>query len=168
MERVETHQQRAKTDARRDFGAEFAHGVEAGAAIEAHGAQRRDESDRPRAGEPRTDIRIVHADEMQRVEGASLRGLMAAMVDVEASRLEFFVGTFVKGLVHRSPAHQHGVVEHIFLHRGRLRVGPEGKEAEIAAGDYMRMEADRPHAYEALSDDLYFTLVMQIPTNWRA
>lgn len=114
-------------------------------------------------GEPRTDVRIVHADEMQRVDGASLRGLIAAMFDVEASRLEFFVGTFVEGIVHRSPAHQHGVVEHIFLHHGRLRVGHEGKEVEIAGGDYMRMEADRPHSYEALSGDLHFTLVMQYP-----
>ena len=33
----------------------------------------------------------------------------------------------------------------------------------LEPGDYMRMEADRPHAYEALSDDVYFTLIMQYP-----
>lgn len=114
-------------------------------------------------GEPRTDLKVVHAEEMQRVDGEVLRGLIAAMFDVEASRLEFFVGTFLKDGVHRSPAHQHGVVEHIFLHRGRLRVGPEGKEVELVPGDYMRMEADRPHSYEAQTDDLHFTLVMQYP-----
>jgi transcriptional regulator with XRE-family HTH domain len=114
-------------------------------------------------GEPRPDLRVVHADEMQAVDGEVLRGRIASMFDVEASRIEVFVGTFLSGRIHRSPAHQHGVVEHILMHRGRLRLGPEGKEIALEPGDYMRMEADRPHSYEALSDDVYFTLIMQYP-----
>jgi transcriptional regulator with XRE-family HTH domain len=114
-------------------------------------------------GEPRPDLKVVHPHEMQDVSGEALRGRIASMFDVDASRIEVFVGTFVKGRVHRSPAHQHGVVEHVLIHRGSLRLGPKGKEVELQAGDYMRMEADRPHSYEALTDDLYFTLIMQYP-----
>lgn len=114
-------------------------------------------------GEAEREVSVVRAADMKPVTGATLRGRLVSMFDVEAARLELFTGTLVPEGVQESPAHQPGVVEHIIVHRGRLRVGPQGKEVVLEPGDYLRMEGQHPHSYEALTDDLQVTIVMQYP-----
>ncbi|NWG93489.1 MAG: helix-turn-helix transcriptional regulator [Parvularculaceae bacterium] len=114
-------------------------------------------------GEPQPGVKVIRSGDMKPVSGKALRGRLAAMFDVEASRIELFTGTLLKGVVQESPAHLRGVVEHVLVHRGRMKVGPRGQEMIVEAGDYLRMEADQPHSYEALTDDAFMTLVMQYP-----
>jgi transcriptional regulator with XRE-family HTH domain len=114
-------------------------------------------------GEARRDVSVVRAADMKPVTSPALDGYLVSMFDVEAARIEMFRGTLKPGAVHESPAHQPGVIEHIIVHQGRLRLGPRGKEAVLEPGDYLRMEGQHPHSYEALSDDLMVTIVMQYP-----
>ena len=114
-------------------------------------------------GEAQRDVSVVRAGEMKPVTGAALKGHLVTMFDVEAARIELFRGTLTPGTVQESPAHQPGVVEHIIVHTGRMRVGPRGKEVELGPGDYMRMEGQQPHSYEALTDNLLVTMAMQYP-----
>ena len=56
------------------------------------------------------------------------------------------------GVVHRSPAHGPGVIEHILVITGRVRAGRVGEETEIGAGRAAQWVSDRTHTYAALGD----------------
>jgi hypothetical protein len=42
------------------------------------------------------------------------------------------------------------VVEHVHLHAGQVRVGPEDAAVELGPGDYTRYDASVTHFYDAL------------------
>ncbi|MFE3836969.1 helix-turn-helix domain-containing protein [Pseudogemmobacter sonorensis] len=67
------------------------------------------------------------------------------------------------GSVRRSDPHPRGTVEHAFLCRGRVRLGPPENAAEIFPGDYYRYSGDVAHCYEALDGDALLLLVMDSP-----
>jgi transcriptional regulator with XRE-family HTH domain len=54
------------------------------------------------------------------------------------------------GGVRHADAHHAGVVEHLIVVSGRLRVGPVSGPVELDAGDLVTFAADVPHIYEAL------------------
>jgi transcriptional regulator with XRE-family HTH domain len=114
-------------------------------------------------GEVQDEVTVIRANAMRPVEGKTLSGRLVTMFDVDAARIEIFTGTLAPNGVQESPAHQRGVTEHIVLHAGRLKVGPRDKEVVLEPGDYIRMDAQQPHSYEALTDDVLVTLVMQYP-----
>ena len=54
------------------------------------------------------------------------------------------------GTAHRSGAHGPGVVEHLLVTHGRVRVGVLGREVEAGPGDTAVWVSDAEHGYEAL------------------
>ncbi len=46
-----------------------------------------------------------------------------------------------------APPHQHAGVELVYVLRGRLAVGCDGRDDVLEAGDAMYFDADRPHTY---------------------
>ena len=67
------------------------------------------------------------------------------------------------GSVRQSEPHPRGTVEHAFLCRGQMRLGPVDGPVEIGPGDYFRYSGDVAHSYEALGEDVLLLLVMDSP-----
>lgn len=49
------------------------------------------------------------------------------------------------------PGHSAGSLHHLYVIRGRVRVGPEAEPVELGAGDFARYPADVPHRLEAIT-----------------
>jgi transcriptional regulator with XRE-family HTH domain len=108
------------------------------------------------------DVEVVRADEGARVAGAAVRARLVARLPAGAG-LELYDLTLRPGRRQRSQPHPAGVVEHLLVHTGRVRAGPESAPVELGPGDYARYAANVPHVYEALEPDVSATLVMQTP-----
>jgi transcriptional regulator with XRE-family HTH domain len=108
------------------------------------------------------EVEVVRADEGARVAGTAVRARLVARLATRAS-LEVYDFSLRAGRRQRSDPHPAGVVEHLLVHAGRVRVGPETAPVELGAGDYARYAAHVPHVYEALEPGASATLVMETP-----
>lgn len=63
----------------------------------------------------------------------------------------------------RSQPHPRGLIEHVVLHAGRIRVGPVQSPVVLAAGDAASYRADVEHVYEALDPHTAGIIVMSYP-----
>lgn len=106
---------------------------------------------------PAPAVSVVRASEGPRVAGASVRARLVARL----GGFELYDMTLHPGRCQRSRAHPAGVVEHLLVHEGRARVGPESAPVDLGPGDYARYAADAPHVYEALEGGASATLLMQ-------
>lgn len=61
----------------------------------------------------------------------------------------------------RSKAHPAGMVEHVVVLEGELRVGPEDRLQVLGAGDYYRYPGDVPHRYESVGEQVRYVLLME-------
>jgi len=111
---------------------------------------------------PAAEIEVVRAGEGPRVAGAAVRARLVARVSARGS-LEFYELALRRGRRQRSDAHPAGVVEHLLVHAGRARVGPESTPVELGPGDYARYPADVQHVYEALEPGVSATLLIESP-----
>ncbi|WP_208979754.1 helix-turn-helix domain-containing protein [Stappia indica] len=103
-----------------------------------------------RAGEgPST--RSDHADYLARLLSAAGPGARRDLYVIEAE----------PGTPHLSAAHGPGTREHVVVMRGRARLGQQGREVELAAGDYAAYPADVAHAFEALEPDTRAVLIIE-------
>jgi transcriptional regulator with XRE-family HTH domain len=77
--------------------------------------------------------------------------------------IELYVLRVDKG--HDVVSHQHpvGVFEHILVHHGRLKAGPESALVELGPGDYMSFAADQTHEYVSPDGMTVATLLMHYP-----
>jgi mannose-6-phosphate isomerase-like protein (cupin superfamily) len=66
------------------------------------------------------------------------------------------------GGARHAEAHHTGVIEHMVVVEGRLRVGPQSGPVELEAGDLVTFAADVPHVYEAL-ESTHAVLLMSYP-----
>jgi transcriptional regulator with XRE-family HTH domain len=66
------------------------------------------------------------------------------------------------GEVRHAEPHHPGVVEHMVVVEGRLRVGPQTGPVELGPGDLVTFAADVPHVYEAL-ETTHAVLLMSYP-----
>jgi transcriptional regulator with XRE-family HTH domain len=107
------------------------------------------------------EVLVVRADERARVAGAAVRARLVARVSSRGS-LELYDLALRAGGRQRSEPHPPGVVEHLLVHGGRLRVGPETAPVELGPGDYARYAASVPHVYEAIESAATATLVMDV------
>ncbi|AXU95539.1 XRE family transcriptional regulator [Erwinia persicina] len=64
-----------------------------------------------------------------------------------ALSFEMLVIDLAAGASSESAAHEAGVVEHVIVIEGALDVQVEGGWKSLAAGEGLRFQADRPHAY---------------------
>jgi transcriptional regulator with XRE-family HTH domain len=62
-----------------------------------------------------------------------------------------------------SPAHGLGVIEHLLVTAGVVRVGPVGAMVEVAAGADHTWESDGPHGYQAIGGVAEAVLVIRHP-----
>jgi transcriptional regulator with XRE-family HTH domain len=76
---------------------------------------------------------------------------------------ELYAIRFYPGEARRSQAHPLGVIEHLHLHAGHVRVGPVDAPVELGPGDYARYDGSVPHVYEALGGEASGTLMMLTP-----
>jgi transcriptional regulator with XRE-family HTH domain len=62
-----------------------------------------------------------------------------------------------------SPPHSTGVIEHVFIAKGRLEVGVDGRSAVLDEGDIMTFAADQPHQYYALDGPARIVVILHYP-----
>jgi transcriptional regulator with XRE-family HTH domain len=109
------------------------------------------------------DVAVVRFHEGARVAGAAVRARLVARIALRGS-IEVYDFSLRAGRRQRSDPHPPGVVEHMLVHTGRARVGPESAPVELGPGDYARYAANVAHVYEALEPGTTATLVMQTPS----
>ncbi|QFR03220.1 helix-turn-helix domain-containing protein [Streptomyces phaeolivaceus] len=68
-----------------------------------------------------------------------------------------------QGMEKPSEPHPVGTLEHLYVIRGRVRVGPADTPVELTAGDFVRYPGDRPHVYESLDGEGLFHIVVSVP-----
>jgi transcriptional regulator with XRE-family HTH domain len=109
------------------------------------------------------EVEVVRADEGARVAGAAVRARLVARLAVRGS-IEVYDFSLRAGRRQRSEPHPPGVVEHLLVHAGRVRVGPESAPVELGPGDYARYAGNVAHVYEGLEPGFAGTLLMQVPS----
>jgi transcriptional regulator with XRE-family HTH domain len=110
---------------------------------------------------PPAEVEVVRAGEGPRVTGAVVRGRLVSRL-VGRAPVEVYELALRPGRRQRSQPHPPGVVEHLLVQSGRVRVGPEGAPVELGPGDFARYPADVPHVYEAL-EPAAATLLIESP-----
>jgi transcriptional regulator with XRE-family HTH domain len=108
------------------------------------------------------EVEVVRAAEGARVAGTAVRARLVARLPARVA-LELYDLSLRAGRRQRSQPHPAGVVEHLLVHAGRVRAGPQSAPVELGPGDYARYAADVRHVYEALEPEVRATLVMQTP-----
>ena len=78
-------------------------------------------------------------------------------------QLEFLHGTIRRGL-YQAVGRVPGMVHHIFIIKGRWRIGPPGQEVELGPGDFLRMKGQLPHSFEGLEEEGEALFVAAYPT----
>lgn len=83
-------------------------------------------------------------------------GIVAELLDVRHhahGTAEVYRIVLAPGEQHRSAAHGPGVVEHLIVTAGRVRVGRAGEEVELSVGESTQWLSDTEHSYAALGDE---------------
>jgi transcriptional regulator with XRE-family HTH domain len=111
--------------------------------------------ERPPAG-----ARVVRAGEGPRVEGAALDAHLLERIERPGLLAELYAIRFHPGAARHAQPHPFGVSEHLHLHTGHVRVGPEDATVELGPGDFAHYPASVPHVYEALGGEAAGTLVI--------
>ena len=114
--------------------------------------------------EHRPATRVVRAAEVQPVRSEESAGFTGRLLTAAQRRGTFELYAIDVGageVRHAAPPHA-GVVEHLLVVSGRLRVGPADAPEELGAGDLVTFAADVPHLYEA-REDVHAVLLMSYP-----
>ena len=85
------------------------------------------------------------------------------VVIASTGSMEIHAQRFFDGKVETSPSHGYGAREHIFVRKGKIKVGPVGEEVEVSAGDYVTYPADRTHKWQAVNGDASIWIVHTFP-----
>jgi transcriptional regulator with XRE-family HTH domain len=112
---------------------------------------------------PVGEVEVVRAEEGARVAGAAVRARLVARPTVRGS-IEVYDLSLRAGRRQRSEPHPAGVIEHLLVHAGRARVGPESAPVELGPGDYARYAGNVAHVYEGLEPGVAATLLMEMPS----
>ena len=114
--------------------------------------------------EERTALRVVRASDVPPMHSAEAPGWAGRLLAASHGRGTFDLYTLDidEGSVRNADPHHTGVVEHLIVVVGRLRVGPSTGPVELAAGDLVTFAADVPHVYEAL-ETTHCVLLMAYP-----
>ncbi len=83
------------------------------------------------------------------VHGDAVDGVLIAAYHDPGVTTEIYRLRIRPGRVQVSPGHGPGVVEHLLVTSGRVRVGPVGTPADVVAGGDLIWEASAPHTYVA-------------------
>jgi transcriptional regulator with XRE-family HTH domain len=114
--------------------------------------------------EERPPLRVVRAGDMPAMRSEETHGWEGRLLAASHRRGTFDLYSLdleAGGARHADPHHA-GVVEHLVVVTGRLRVGPRTGPVELGAGDLVTFAADVPHVYEAL-ETVHAVLLMSYP-----
>lgn len=102
--------------------------------------------------EARPALQVVRAREVPPMRSDEAPGWAGRLLAAEKRRgtFDLYVIDIEAGGVRHAEAHPAGVVEHMVIVEGRLRVGPQSGPVELEPGDLVTFAADVPHVYEAL------------------
>jgi transcriptional regulator with XRE-family HTH domain len=114
--------------------------------------------------EDRTALRVVRARDVPPMHSAEAPGWAGRLLAASHGRGTFDLYTLDldAGTVRHADPHHAGVVEHLIVVAGRLRVGPETGPVELEPGDLVTFASDVPHVYEAL-EQAHCVLLMAYP-----
>jgi XRE family transcriptional regulator, regulator of sulfur utilization len=98
------------------------------------------------------------------VKGKAVEATLVAAYDDAAFTTEIYRLRIRPGRTQVSPGHGPGVVEHLLVTAGAIRVGPVEQPSEVSAGADLIWEPTGPHSYAAVGDDqAEAVLVMRHP-----
>jgi transcriptional regulator with XRE-family HTH domain len=114
--------------------------------------------------EERPSLKVVRARDVPAMRSEETPGWAGRLLSASQRRgtFDLYALDLEAGNVRHAEPHQAGVVEHLVVVQGRLRVGPQSGPVELAAGDLVSFAADVPHMYEAL-ETAHVVLLMSYP-----
>ena len=114
--------------------------------------------------EDRPSLRVVRASEVQPLLSSETPGWAGRLLSASHGRgtFDLYALDLEADASRHAEAHHAGVVEHLIVVVGRLRVGPQGEEVELGPGDLVTFVADVPHVYEAV-ETTHAVLLMSYP-----
>jgi transcriptional regulator with XRE-family HTH domain len=114
--------------------------------------------------EARPSLRVVHARDVPPMRSDETPGWAGRMLSASHRRgtFDLYLVDIEAGGVRHAEAHHPGVVEHIVVVEGRMRVGPSPGAVELGPGDLVTFAADVPHVYEAI-ETAHAVLLMSYP-----
>lgn len=107
------------------------------------------------------EVEVVRLDEGPRVGSGALD--LRLLERLERGGLTEVLGFALDGR-YEGQSHGPGVVECVHVSSGRMTAGPADETVELAAGDFVRYPADRPHVYESLGGVCRGVLLVDYPT----
>jgi transcriptional regulator with XRE-family HTH domain len=111
-----------------------------------------------------TSLRVVRARDVPPMHSAETPGWAGRLLSASQRRgtFDLYSLDLDEGAVRHADAHHSGVIEHLVVVIGRLRVGPQDRTVELEAGDLVTFHADVPHVYEAI-ETTHCVLLMSYP-----
>jgi transcriptional regulator with XRE-family HTH domain len=102
--------------------------------------------------EQRPAMRVVRAMDVPALRSAEAPGWAGRLLTTSQGRgtFDLYSIDLEAGTIRHADPHHDGVVEHLVVAVGRMRVGPQSGPIELAAGDLVTFGADVPHVYEAI------------------
>jgi transcriptional regulator with XRE-family HTH domain len=109
-------------------------------------------------------LRVVRARELPPMRSDEAPGWAGRLLAASQRRgtFDLYLLDIEAGSVRHAEPHHTGVIEHLVVVEGRLRVGPQSGPVELEPGDLVMFAADVPHVYEAL-DTTHAVLLMSYP-----
>ena len=114
--------------------------------------------------EARPSLRVVRAPDIRPMRSDEAPGWAARLLAAPQRRgtFDLYLIDIEAGNVRHAEAHHAGVVEHLIVVEGRLRVGPVPDAVVLGPGELVTFAADGPHVYEAL-ETAHAVLLMSYP-----
>jgi transcriptional regulator with XRE-family HTH domain len=114
--------------------------------------------------EERPSLRVVRARDVPAMRSDEAPGWAGRLLAAAHRRgtFDLYAIDIEAGGVRHAEPHHAGVVEHLVVVEGRLRVGPQSGPVELDPGDLVTFAADVPHCYEAL-ETTHAVLLMSYP-----
>jgi transcriptional regulator with XRE-family HTH domain len=114
--------------------------------------------------EARPSLQVVRARDVPPMRSDETPGWAGRLLAAPHRRgtFDLYLIDIEAGASRHADAHHAGVVEHLVVVEGRLRVGPQTGPVELSAGDLVTFAADVPHVYEAL-ETTHAVLLMSYP-----
>jgi hypothetical protein len=86
------------------------------------------------------------------VRGSAVEATLVAAYQDPTVTTEIYRLQIRPGRVQISPGHGPGVIEHLFITAGTVRVGPLERPVDVGPGADWSWESSAPHSYTAIGD----------------
>jgi transcriptional regulator with XRE-family HTH domain len=114
--------------------------------------------------EPQPALQVVRSRDVSPMRSDEAPGWTGRLLAAAHRRgtFDLYLLDLEAGGVRHAEPHHAGVIEHLVVVEGRLRVGPQRDPVELQAGDLVTFSADVAHVYEAL-ESTHAVLLMSYP-----